>query len=127
VEDIDGCAIDAMTYVAPGNPRDGRPSLRYISLLREGARTHGLSPARLRLLDAVTPAEQTVPVPPLPSRKDRRPLLPERLHRLPMILGLRGAQHPLRLAVERGQEVDGKRVVQVVLHQRQGDTRAVGE
>jgi len=57
VEDAEGCPIDAMTFVAPGNPVDGRPSLRYISLLQEGARAHGLPPAWLRMLDSVTPAE----------------------------------------------------------------------
>lgn len=57
VDDIDGCPIEAMTYVAPGNPVDGRPSLRYISLLREGAREHGLPEAWLQMLSNVAPAE----------------------------------------------------------------------
>lgn len=56
-EDIDGCPIEAMTYVAAGNPADGRPSPRYLSLLREGARTHGLPSTWLRMLDSVAPAE----------------------------------------------------------------------
>ena len=57
VEDVDGRAIEAMTYVATGNASDGRPSLRYITLLREGARAHGLPAAWLQLLDSVVPVE----------------------------------------------------------------------
>jgi cation transport regulator ChaC len=56
VEDADGQPVAAMTYVAPGNPTDGRPSLRYISLLRDGARAHGLPAEWLRWLDSVEPA-----------------------------------------------------------------------
>jgi cation transport regulator ChaC len=57
VLDSEGSTIHAMTYVAPGNPTDGRPSLRYISLLREGARAHGLPLAWLKVLDSVTPTD----------------------------------------------------------------------
>ena len=57
VEDIDGRMVDAMTYVASGNAVDGRPSLRYITLLREGARAHGLPTAWLRMLESVVPAD----------------------------------------------------------------------
>ena len=32
----------AFTYIADGKPIDGRPSLRYLTLLRDGARAHGL-------------------------------------------------------------------------------------
>ena len=46
-----------MTYVALGNADDGRPSLRYISLVRAGAQGHGLPEARVRFLDSVEPAE----------------------------------------------------------------------
>ncbi len=56
-EDLDGNAIDAMTYVASGHAVDGRPSVRYIRLLREGARAHGLPAPWLKLLDSVVPAE----------------------------------------------------------------------
>ncbi len=57
VEDIDGRAVEAMTYVAVGNADDGRPSSRYIKLLRDGARAHGLPAAWLRVLESVEPAE----------------------------------------------------------------------
>jgi cation transport regulator ChaC len=56
VEDPDGHTVTAMTYMAPGNPTDGRPSQRYISLLRDGARAHGLPSDWLQLLDRVEPA-----------------------------------------------------------------------
>ena len=55
-EDSHGRVLEAMTYIATGNPQDGRPSLRYISLLREGARAHGLPDAWVRFLDSVDPA-----------------------------------------------------------------------
>jgi cation transport regulator ChaC len=57
VEAADGRTVEAMTYVATGNPEDGRPSLRYITLLRDGARAHGLPAAWLRVLEAVVPAD----------------------------------------------------------------------
>ncbi len=57
VEDAEGRLIRAMTYVAVGNADDGRPSLRYISLLRAGARVRGLPEAWVRFLDSVEPAE----------------------------------------------------------------------
>ena len=53
VEDIDGNSLRAITYVAPGEEADGRPSLRYIAMLREGARAHGLPEHYIRLLDQV--------------------------------------------------------------------------
>lgn len=53
VEDADGRQVTAMTYVAPGNPIDGRPSLRYLALLRDGARAHGLPAEWVRLLESV--------------------------------------------------------------------------
>jgi cation transport regulator ChaC len=53
MEDADGRRVTAMTYVAPGNPIDGRPSLRYLALLRDGARAHGLPAAWVRLLESV--------------------------------------------------------------------------
>jgi cation transport regulator ChaC len=56
-EDTDGREVEAMAYVALGNPTDGRPSLRYITLLREGARAHGLPAAWLDLLERVAPIE----------------------------------------------------------------------
>jgi len=56
-EDEHGRPLTAMTYVAKGKPTDGRPSFRYISLLRDGARHHGLPEAWVTLLDAVEHAE----------------------------------------------------------------------
>lgn len=57
-EDRDGNRLQpAVTYIAGGNRRDGRPSLRYITLLREGARAHDLPEHWVRFLDAVEPAE----------------------------------------------------------------------
>jgi cation transport regulator ChaC len=56
-EDIDGRQLLAMAYVAQGLATDGRPSFRYISLLRDGARAHGLPEQWLRFLDAVNHAE----------------------------------------------------------------------
>ncbi len=55
--DIDGNLLPLVTYMAKGNEEDGRPSLRYLTLLREGARAHGLPEHYLRFLDGVTPAE----------------------------------------------------------------------
>src|ERR1700678_3456472 len=39
--DVDGNLLTAIAYVAKGKESDGSPSHRYISLLREGARSHG--------------------------------------------------------------------------------------
>ena len=54
--DIDGRTIAAVTYIADGKESDGNPSLRYITLLRAGARAHGLPDHYLRFLDHVKPA-----------------------------------------------------------------------
>ncbi len=54
--DIEGRTIEAVTYIADGKDQDGKPSLRYITLLREGARAHGLPEHYRRFLDAVEPA-----------------------------------------------------------------------
>ena len=56
-EDIGGKALRAVTYIADGKETDGNPSLRYITLLREGARAHGLPERYLEILDGVKPAE----------------------------------------------------------------------
>ncbi len=56
-EDQDGNSTRAVTYIAEGNETDGNPSLRYITLLREGARAHGLPEHYLRFLDRVKHAE----------------------------------------------------------------------
>ena len=55
-EDQEGGRLEAVTYIADGNEKDGKPSLRYITLLREGARQHGLPDAWLTVLDNVEPA-----------------------------------------------------------------------
>ena len=56
-EDIDGSEIAAVTYIADGKEIDGNPSLRYITLLRDGARAHGLPEHYLRFLDDVKHAK----------------------------------------------------------------------
>jgi cation transport regulator ChaC len=56
-EDGDGGEIAAFTYVAEGNETDGRPSLRYITLLREGAEAHGLPDAWVAHLHRIEHAE----------------------------------------------------------------------
>ena len=56
IEADDGRRLDAVAYLADGKAEDGRPSLRYISLLREGARAHGLPATYLSFLDGVEPA-----------------------------------------------------------------------
>lgn len=55
-EDAAGNPVRAVTYIAPGNPADGNPSRRYITLLREGARAHGLPEPWIRFLDTVKEA-----------------------------------------------------------------------
>jgi len=56
-EDIDGRPLKAVTYIAEGKETDGRPSLRYLTLLREGARAHGLPQHWISFLESVRPAE----------------------------------------------------------------------
>ncbi len=56
-EDDVGGMMKAVTYVADGKDTDGNPSRRYITLLREGARAHGLPEHYLRFLDSVRHAE----------------------------------------------------------------------
>jgi gamma-glutamylcyclotransferase len=53
VEDGDGRLLRAVAYMAPGHDIDGKPSLRYITLLREGARAHGLPEHYVRYLESV--------------------------------------------------------------------------
>jgi len=54
-EDRNGRPIQAVTYIANGNEKDGKPSFRYITLLREGARHHGLPDNWIAYLDKVEP------------------------------------------------------------------------
>jgi gamma-glutamylcyclotransferase len=56
-EDSDGKRVRAVTYVADGNEVDGNPSLRYITLLRDGARAHGLPEHWIRFLEEVKEAQ----------------------------------------------------------------------
>jgi cation transport regulator ChaC len=56
-EDVDGNRLRAVTYIADGNVTDGNPSLRYITLLRDGARAHDLPEHYLRFLENVKHAE----------------------------------------------------------------------
>ncbi len=56
-EDGDGRAVSAVTYVADGQETDGNPSLRYITLLRDGAQAHGLPEHYRRFLGEVKHAE----------------------------------------------------------------------
>ncbi len=52
-EDMDGNIVSAVTYMARGLDEDGTPSFRYISLLRDGARVHGLPETWVQYLDSV--------------------------------------------------------------------------
>ncbi len=56
-EDRDGRVIQVLTYVAPGKEIDGKPSLRYITLLRDSARAHGLPETYIRFLEGVEHAQ----------------------------------------------------------------------
>jgi gamma-glutamylcyclotransferase len=52
-EDHDGRLVSAVAYIARGKETDGTPSLRYLTLLREGARANGLPGYWLQFLDSV--------------------------------------------------------------------------
>jgi gamma-glutamylcyclotransferase len=52
-EDSSGNALRAVIYIAQGREDDGNPSLRYITLLREGARAHGLPKHYIWFLEQV--------------------------------------------------------------------------
>jgi hypothetical protein len=56
-EDINDCALQAMTYIAFGQEVDSKPSLRYVTLLRDGARSHGLPQHYIRFLEHVEAAQ----------------------------------------------------------------------
>ena len=49
--------MHAVANVADGNKMDGNPSLRYLTLLREGARAHGLPQHYRHFLYSMTHAE----------------------------------------------------------------------
>jgi AIG2 family protein len=50
--DRDGRVVQVVTCMAQGNEVDGKPSLRYITLLRDGARAHGLPETHIRFLES---------------------------------------------------------------------------
>lgn len=56
-EDIDSRPLKAATYMAQGKESDGNPSLRYLTLLRDGARAHDLPERWIRYLESVKHAE----------------------------------------------------------------------
>src|SRR5262249_25466321 len=51
-----GGLLNAVTYIAAGKQYDGKPSLRYLTLLQDGARAHGLPADYVRFLESVEPA-----------------------------------------------------------------------
>jgi cation transport regulator ChaC len=53
VESTDGRLVNAVAYIAEGRDGDGKPSLRYLTLLREGAKAHGLPVDYVRFLESV--------------------------------------------------------------------------
>jgi gamma-glutamylcyclotransferase len=56
--DTDSGPVEAITYIARGRAADGKPSRRYLNLLRDGARAHGLPADYIRFLDSVEPAAE---------------------------------------------------------------------
>jgi hypothetical protein len=48
-----GLVVRTVAYMAQGNDVDGKPSLRYITLLRNGARAHELPETHIRFLESV--------------------------------------------------------------------------
>lgn len=56
-EDKEGRPQRAVSYITAGKETDGDPSLRYITLLREGARAHGLREHWIKYLEAIKHAE----------------------------------------------------------------------
>ncbi len=56
-EDDQGKGLQVVTYIADGNNEDGNPSLRYVTLLREGARAHGLPARWIKFLERVKHSE----------------------------------------------------------------------
>ena len=56
-EDAHQRPIKVFAYIAQGKETDGNPSLRYITLLREGARAHGLPRHWTSKLEHIQPAD----------------------------------------------------------------------
>ncbi len=57
-EDADGNAVSCVAYLARGKAEDGRPSERYLTLIRDGARDHGLPEYWLEHLSTVRHADE---------------------------------------------------------------------
>ena len=57
-EDSDGRIVRAFSLMAEGLPEDGNPSLRYITLIRDGALQHGLPLHWIERLDRVRSADE---------------------------------------------------------------------
>ena len=57
VQDREGGIVHAVTYMAHGKEHDGNPSLRYITLIRDGARAYGLPADHLEYLESIEPAD----------------------------------------------------------------------
>jgi AIG2-like family len=53
VEGDDGRRCDAIAYIAEGMHGDGKPSRRYITLPRDGARVQGLPADYISFLDSI--------------------------------------------------------------------------
>jgi gamma-glutamylcyclotransferase (GGCT)/AIG2-like uncharacterized protein YtfP len=53
VEDIAGNTLRAVTYMAQGGKKEGEPSFRYLTLMREGAQAHGLPERYVSLLERI--------------------------------------------------------------------------
>ena len=53
VEDMNGTVLNAATLMARGHENDRTPSLRYLTLLREGAQAHGLPDHYIQFLEQV--------------------------------------------------------------------------
>jgi gamma-glutamylcyclotransferase len=58
--DTDGGPVQAIAYIARGGAADGKPSRRYLNLLRDGARAHGLPADYIRFLESVESAAEPV-------------------------------------------------------------------
>lgn len=52
-EDSSGAVFQAVTLLARGDDEDRAPSLRYLTLLREGARAHGLPEHYIQFLEQI--------------------------------------------------------------------------
>ena len=52
-DDTDGRRLQAVAYMAEGRAVDGKPSLRYIKLLRAGAKAHGLPADYISFLENI--------------------------------------------------------------------------